>query len=177
VLVRTGAAVTARTDWDGVAVGVGVGFGAGVDRAVTVMLAVAARPGSLWVEVMALVVLAWTPGATPTTSTAKVHAAPAASVSPAIETTLAPAAAVMVPQLPTMLFGVAIARPAGSGSVKLMFVRDPRRSAGPASSVGTVLGLVIVKVSDVVPSTGIDAAPKAMATVGGAAVAAARNVW
>ena len=40
VLVRTGAAVTARTDWDGVAVGAGVGAGVAAGAATTCTLAV-----------------------------------------------------------------------------------------------------------------------------------------
>ena len=89
------------------------------------MLAVAARPGSLSVEVMALVVLVWTPGATPTTSMLKPHGGPAASVSPVIDTRFVPAVAVMSPlQLPPMLLGVEITSPAGNVSVKPIAVRS-----------------------------------------------------
>ena len=129
---------------------------AGAPVAPTTMRAVTGAPVPPSVETMALVVLAWVPAAMPATSIPKPQLAPGASVRPAIDTRFVPAAAVMVPpQLPPMLFGVAITSPAGNVSVKPMPVSVPGSGdAGLTSTVGAVLGLVIVKVSDVVPPTG-----------------------
>jgi hypothetical protein len=62
-----------------------------------------------------------------------------------------------VKQLPVTLLGVATTRPLGNGSVKARLDR-----------VVVLFGLLMLKVSEVVPLTGMLAAPKAFARVGGA---------
>src|SRR5205814_10520694 len=73
--------------------------------------------------------------------------------------TLVPYVAVIVPppQLPTRALGVETTRPAGSVSLKAMLVR-----------VVVVLLLWMVKVSEVEPFNGIEAAPNALMITGGA---------
>src|SRR5258707_1388733 len=127
--------------------------------ATTLTVAVAVPPVPPWVEPMLPVVLTWSPPAVPVTLTEKVQLAPPARVAPSRARLLAPDAAVMVPppQLPASPFGVATTRPAGSESLKPTPV-----------SVVPALGLLTVKLSDVDPPTGTDAAPKNLARVGGA---------
>src|SRR5882672_8132455 len=103
--------------------------------------------------------LFFTPAVVPVTFTETVHDALEASV-PAERLMLPdPATAVAVP--PQVLFnalGVATTRPEGRVSVKAMPL-----------SVRVVFGLVMVKVSDVVPFSGMLAAPKTLVIVGGVA--------
>jgi hypothetical protein len=79
---------------------------------------------------------------------------------PPLRLTLAePAAAVMVdtPQDPLRPFGVATTNPAGKASVKAM----------PFKPTVFAAGLLMVKLSEVVPFTGMPPAPKALLIEGG----------
>jgi hypothetical protein len=109
-------------------------------------------------DVTALVVLTSVPGAIPLTLTENVQEALEGSVAVASVTLADPATAVIVPppQLPVSPLGVATTRPAGIVSVNPIPV-----------SVVLPLGFVRLKVSEVVPFSGIDAAPKTLLNVGG----------
>jgi hypothetical protein len=130
--------------------------------ATTSMEADAVPPVPPSVEVIDPVVLFCVPGAMPTTFTENVHEAEAASVAPDRltvenpETDPVEAAPVQVLVRP---LGVATLRPAGSVSPKPMPLRD-------------VLGFEFwtVKVSVVLPFSGMLAAPNALISVGGAAI-------
>lgn len=128
--------------------------------ATTTIEADAVPPCPPSVEVMWPVVLFWVPGAMPTTFTEKVHEPPAGSVPLARFTTEKPETEPMVitpvPHDPVKPFGVAIFKPAGSVSPNPMPVN------------ATVLGLVTVKLSVVVPFSGMVAAPNVLVSVGGA---------
>jgi hypothetical protein len=91
-----------------------------VGGATTAMLAEAVPPLPPSFEVTGLVLLFSVPAATPMTLTEKLQELLRARVAPARLTDAAPAVAVMTPppQLPERALGVAIARPAGSTSLK-----------------------------------------------------------
>src|SRR5574340_538741 len=122
---------------------------------VAVLLVVPVPPS---VDVMAPVVLLWTPAVVPFTFTEKLHEPLAAIVPPDRLTLPLPATAVIVPlpHVPLRPFGVATTRPPGRVSLK------------PTPLSATALGLLIVKVSEVVPFSGMVAAPNALLMVGGA---------
>ena len=122
---------------------------------VMVKLEVLPVPPSLDVTVVELV---FTPAVVPTTLTEKVQEAFAASVAPERAVLALPAVAVMVPPPhdPVRPFGVETTMPDGKLSV----------NATPVS-VAALLGLLIVKVSEVVPLMGIELVPKALVMVGG----------
>jgi hypothetical protein len=125
----------------------------------TFTLAEAVPPVPASVEVTFPVVLVCKPATIPVTFTENVQEALAAIVPPLRLITFVPAVAVIVPapQVPVSPFGVEITKPAGSVSLK----------PTPVSAV-VVFGLVIVKVSEVEPFSGMLAAPNALAIVGGA---------
>jgi len=125
--------------------------------AVIVMLAEAVPPAPVSVEVTLPVVLFFTPVVVPVTSTEKVQLPLAAIVPPLSDMLLEPATAVIVPlpQLPVSPFGVATTKPAGRESL----------NATPVSP-SPLLGLVTVKLSDVVAFTGIEATPNVLLIVG-----------
>jgi len=127
---------------------------------ITVMLAVLlVAPGPLSVDETGPVVLFCTPAAMPCTFTLTLQLAFAASVAPVRLIEPDPAAAVTVPvQVVTSPFGVATCKPAGSVSLKAMPV-----------SARFELGLLSVKVTEVVEFSRMLAAPKALVMVGGAA--------
>src|SRR5262249_52080244 len=104
--------------------------------------------------------LFFTPAVVPVTLTEKVQLALAASDAPERLMLPAPAVAVIVPppQEPVRPFGVETTRPAGRLSVK----------ATPFS-VTLVFGFVMVKLSEVLPFSGILAAPNTLAMLGGVA--------
>src|SRR5215470_1449871 len=124
----------------------------------TVSVAVATLPFPPSIEVTAEVVLFFRPAVVPVTLTWNVHTLFAASVAPDSLTPPLPAVAVMVPPPhdPLRPLGVATTRPAGRLSVK----PTPVREAAP-------LGLAMVKLSDVVPPTGMVEAPNDLDIVGG----------
>src|SRR5579859_3780676 len=102
------------------------------------------------------------PEAVPVTFTTTVQEVFTAILPPVRLMLVDPATAVAVPpQVLDSPFGVATTSPMGSVSVK----------ATPASATVLAAGLVMVKVSVVVPFNGIDAAPKALAIEGGATTA------
>src|SRR6476619_5749301 len=111
------------------------------------------------VEVTFPVVLVCNPAAMPATFTENVQEAFAAIVPPLKLITFVPAVAVIVPepQTPVRPLGVEMIKPAGSVSLK----------PTPVSAT-VVLGLVMVKLSEVEPFSGMLTAPKAFAMVGGA---------
>jgi hypothetical protein len=124
----------------------------------TVMLADAVFPVPPLVELIAPVVLFFTPEVVPVTFTPIVHEAFTPTVPPLRETL--PVPAVTVPPHELVTFGVlATLNPAGKVSV----------NANPFSATVLAVGFVIVKVSVVVPLTGIVAAPNAFVIEGGAA--------
>ncbi len=126
--------------------------------ATTPTLAVAVPPVPPSVEVTAPVVLVCVPPAVPVTFTENVHEPLAARVAPERLTTLVACVAVIVPppHVPVRPFGVEITSPAGKVSAKPMPERlDP------------ALSFWIVKLSEVEPLSGIDAAPNALMIVGG----------
>ena len=125
---------------------------------VTVIEAVAFPPLPPSVELTAVVVLFCNPAATAETFTVKLQVALAASVAPDKATLPEPPAAVIVPppQLPESALGVAMTRPAGSVSVKLMPDKD-----------ALVLGLDRSKLNEVVPFNTTPEAPKDFEIVGG----------
>jgi hypothetical protein len=125
----------------------------------TVRFAVAVLPVPPFVDVTAPVVFVNWPDAVPVVFTVIVQFVFVAIVPLVNDTLPAPATAVAVP--PHVLvrpLGVATTIPAGSVSV----------NATPVSATALAAGFVIVKVSDVVPFSGITAAPKAFAIEGGA---------
>jgi hypothetical protein len=127
--------------------------------ATTLTLVEAVPPVPPSVEVMLPVVLFCVPAAMPVTLIENVQEPLATMVPPDRLITFVPAVAVIVPapQVPVMLFGVEITRPAGSVSLK----------PTPVSAVA-VFGLVMVKLSEVDPFSGMLGAPKAFEIVGGA---------
>src|SRR5437773_260375 len=137
---------------------VGMFVGGGGATPPTVTLAEAVLPGPPSTEVTAPVVLFFVPAVVPVTFTLKLHDALPASVALARLMLPDPATAVIVPppQLPVSPFGVETTRPAGSVSVK------------PTPVNVEALGLVIVKLSEVEPPSGMLAAPNAFTIVGGA---------
>src|SRR6266700_2434964 len=125
----------------------------------TVMLADAVFPVPPLVEITFPVVLFFTPEVVPVTLTVSVQLLLTAIVPPASDTLPEPATAVAAPpQVLVSPLGVATTRPAGSVSV----------NATPVSATALPAGLVMVKVSEVVPFSGRFAAPKALAIDGGA---------
>jgi hypothetical protein len=129
-----------------------------VAGATTVMEAFDVLPVPPSVEVTCTL-LFFTPAVVPCTLTTTVQLALAAIVPALRVIEPEPAVAVTVPlQVLLSPFGVATTRPAGRVSVK----------ATPLSAT-PVLGLVMVNVSDVVPFSGMLAAPNALAIDGGAA--------
>src|SRR6478735_751466 len=123
------------------------------------MLAEAVPPVPPSVEVTLPVVLFCVPAAMPVTLTENVHEAEAARLAPVRLMTFVACVAVMVPlpQLPVSPFGVEITRPAGRVSL----------NPTPVSAT-VVLGLVMVKLSEVEPFNGMLVAPNVLAIVGGA---------
>jgi hypothetical protein len=130
--------------------------GGGVE--LTLKLAEAAPPVPPSTEVTGPVVLSFVPAEVALTFTLNVHAAPPASVAPVKLIMPEPAAAAMAPppQLPVSPLGVETARPAGSASVKPTPVK-----------VSDLLGLSMVKLSEVDSFTAMVTAPKDFAIVGG----------
>ena len=128
--------------------------------AMTVMLAVLlVAPGPLSVEETGPVVLFSTPAATPVTLSEIEQEPFAASVPPARVTDPEPAAAVTVPpHVVVKALGVATASPAGRASV----------NATPVSAT-PLLGLLMVKLSEVELFSRTLARPNALAIVGGVA--------
>src|SRR6266567_1017391 len=125
----------------------------------TVTLADAVLPVPPLVEVTVPVVLFFTPEVVPVTFTVNVQLLLTAIVPPVSETLPEPATAVAAPpQVLVNPFGVATTMPAGNVSV----------NATPVSATAFAPGLVMVKVSEVVPFSGRFAAPKALAIDGGA---------
>ena len=122
-------------------------------------LAVAVPPVPPSVEVTFPVVLVCSPAAVPVTFTANVQDELAARLAPERLMTFVACVAVIVPppQLPVRPFGVETTKPAGSVSEKPTPV-----------SVVVVLLFWIVKVSEVEPFSGIEAAPNALMITGGA---------
>ncbi len=127
--------------------------------AATLTEAVAVPPVPPSVEVTLPVVLFCVPAVIPVTFTEKLQEPPAAIVPPLRLITPVPAVAVIVPapQVPVTPFGVEITRPAGSVSLK----------ATPLKAT-VAFGLLMVKLSEVEPFSGMLAAPKALTMVGGA---------
>src|SRR6478609_2073212 len=127
---------------------------------ITVMLAVLlVAPAPLSVDEIGPVVLFCTPAAMPCTFTLTLQFAFAASVAPVRLIEPEPAAAVTVPvQVVNRPFGVATCKPAGSVSLNATPV-SPRPE----------LGLLSVKVTEVVAFNSMLAAPKVLVMVGGAA--------
>jgi hypothetical protein len=122
------------------------------------MLAEAVPPVPPSIEVIAPVVLFFTPPLVAVTFTVMVQEAPAARVPAASVICPDPATAVVAPeQVPVKPLGVATTRPAGSASLNAIPV-----------SPAVPFGLVMVKVSEVEPLSGMVGAPKALAIVGGA---------
>jgi len=125
----------------------------------TLRFAVAVLPVPPLVELTLPVVLVKFPEAVPVTFTVRMQLLPVAMVPPVSEILPEPATAVAVPpQVLVRPFGVATTSPAGKVSV----------NATPFSATVLPAGLVMVKVRDVVPFSGIAAAPKALAIDGGA---------
>lgn len=148
--------VNVLNPFTGIPVGLNTLTIAGGATTVTVaVLLVAPVPPS--VEVIAPVVLFIVPAAVPVTFTERVQLVPAA-MAPAVRLTVTePAVAVGTPpQVLANPLGVATTKPAGKLSVK----------ATPVSAV-VPFGLLIVNVSEVVPLSGMLAAPNALLMVGG----------
>src|SRR5258708_21790639 len=125
----------------------------------TARLAVGVLPVPPLVELMFPVVLIKFPEAVPVTFTVTVQVLLTATVTPVSEMLPDPATAVAVPpQVLVSPLGVATTMPTGKVSV----------SATPVSATAFAPGLVMVKVSEVVPPRGTDTAPKALAIGGGA---------
>ena len=126
--------------------------------ATTLTLAEAVPPVPPSVEVTLPVVLFCVPAAVPVTFTEKVQEALAARVAPDRPMTFVPAVAVIVPppQEPVSPLGVEMISPAGKVSLKPI----PDRLC-------VVFGLLIVKLNEVEPFSGIEAAPKALLIAGG----------
>src|ERR1700676_1259842 len=127
-----------------------------VGGAATLMFAVAALPAPPLVELTVPVVLVKLPAAAPVTVTLNTHGVLTAMVAPA----RAMAVGVVVVSVPpqTVAEEVAIVRPVGSVSEK----------ATPVRAAGLAAGLVMVKVSSVVPFNGMAAGLKVLAMAGGA---------
>jgi hypothetical protein len=125
----------------------------------TVMLALDVLPVPLSVAVT-VTLLFFTPPVVPVMFTLNVHEAVAARVAPERLTEVAPAVAVIVPppQDPVRPFGVETTRPAGKLSVNATPVND-----------WLAFGLLIVKLSEVLPPTGMLAAPNDLVMAGGVA--------
>lgn len=125
----------------------------------TLMLADAVPPVPPSKEVTVPVVLFWVPAVVPVTFTEKVHEASGLSTAPVRTTLVSAAAAAMVPppHVPLIPFGVEMASPDGSASAKAMLLRN---------TLG--FGLVIVKVSVVVPFSATETAPNVLVMLGGA---------
>ena len=125
----------------------------------TVRLAVAVLPVPPLVELTAPVVLVYCPEVAPVTFTTTVQEVFVAMVLPVRLMLPEPATAVAVPpHVLVSALGVETTSPAGKESV----------NAAPVCATWLAAGLVMVKVSDVVPFSGIAAAPKALAIDGGA---------
>src|SRR5260370_19716485 len=125
----------------------------------TTRFAVAVLPVPPLVEETLPVVFTKFPDAVPVIFTVRVQVLLAATVPPVSEILPEPATAVATPpQVLVSPLGVATTKPAGSVSV----------NATPVSATALTPGLVMVKCSDVVPFSGIAAAPKALAIEGGA---------
>src|SRR5208282_2794542 len=109
-------------------------------------------------DITALVVLLSVPSVVPVTLTEKLHDALAARVEPDRLTLPDPAVAVIVPppQLPLRPLGVDTTSPAGNESVNPTPVR-----------LAAVFGFERLKVSDLLPFSGIVAAPNALPIFGG----------
>src|SRR5215471_16012966 len=124
----------------------------------TTSVALAVLPVPPLVEVTAEVVLVSAPAVVLVTLTENVQDPAAARVAPERLTLPLPAVAVMVPppHEPVRPLGVATSSPAGNGSL----------NATPVSAV-EALGLLIVKVSAVVPPAEIDPGAKLLAIAGG----------
>jgi hypothetical protein len=126
--------------------------------ATIVMLALPVFPVPPSIDV-ACVLLFFIPAVVPVTFTETVQLAVADSVAPESVTWPEPATAAVVPlHVVAKPLGVATTNPAGRVSV----------NATPVSR-SAAFGLVMVNVSEVDPFNGIEAAPKALAIVGGAA--------
>src|SRR5216684_7167819 len=125
----------------------------------TLRFAVAVLPVPPLVEVTLPVVLTKFPEAVAVMLTVRVQVLLAAIVPPVSEMLPEAATAVAVPpQVLVRPLGVATTRPAGRVSV----------NATPVSATALAAGLVMVKVSEVVPFRGTATAPKALAIDGGA---------
>src|SRR5579883_2786792 len=126
--------------------------------ATTAIEAVAAEPVPAFVVVTELVVLFFVPADVPVTFTEKEQLVLAASVAPDTLTLPEPAVAIIVPapQLPVRPFGVATTSPLGRVSVNAMPV-----------TAEVEFGFARLKVSDVVPFSGMLAAPNTLLIVGG----------
>ena len=124
----------------------------------TFRVAVAVPPAPPCVEVTLPVVFVCKPAAIPVTLTENVQLALAAKVPPERLITFVPCVAVIVPlpQEPVRPFGVEITKPAGSVSLK----------ATPVSAT-VALGLVMVKLSEVEPFSGMLRAPNVLLIFGG----------
>jgi hypothetical protein len=128
----------------------------------TVRLAVAVFPLPPLLEDTAPVVSVKVPAPVSVTLTVSVQLPPTATEPPLSEMVPLPAVAVTVPpQLSVSPFGVEITRPAGSVSVK----------ATPASATVLAAGLVMVKLSEVVPFSAIVVGLNPSAKTGGATTA------
>jgi hypothetical protein len=128
----------------------------------TVRLADAVFPVPPLVDVTFPVVLFFTPEVVPVRFTVNVQLLFIAMVPPVRLMLPDPATAVATPpQVLLKPFGVATTNPAGKVSV----------NATPFSGVVLAAGLVMVKVSDVVPFSGMFAAPNTLAIEGGATTA------
>jgi hypothetical protein len=125
----------------------------------TVRLAVAVFPVPPFVELTLPVVFVNCPVAVPVTFTTSVQVVLTAIVEPVRDTLPEPGTAVAVPpQLFVSPFGVATTSPTGRVSV----------NATPVSAAVLAAGFVVENVNEVVPFSGIEAAPKTLATEGGA---------
>jgi hypothetical protein len=120
------------------------------------MLAEAVPPVPPSVEVMFPVVLFAVPAATPVTPTENVHDEFALRLPPPKVTRLVPAVELIVAVQDPRFLVPSASNWAGNVSVKLMLVNP------------TLFGLVIVKLSNVEPFSGMLAAPKDLVRVGGA---------
>jgi len=118
------------------------------------------RPAPLWMEITVPVVFIFAPPVVPVTLKLKVHDAPAESVAPLMLGFDVPSVAAIVPppHTPVTPFGVLVTRPAGKGSGNVTPVSDR-----------LMLGLVMVKLREVDPFSGILAAPKVIVIVGAVA--------
>src|SRR5579864_205547 len=125
----------------------------------TVRLAEAVLPVPPFVELTAPLVLVYCPDAVPVTFTTRVQFVFTAMLPPVREILVEPATAVAVPpQVFERPFGVETTRPVGSVSV----------NATPVSATVLAAGLVMVKVSVVIPFSGIVVGLNALAIEGGA---------